>query len=164
VGLSERVLALAEHSNAYTPLGRGHRRIEDPRFVIWLGRGRSPHSTVVQRLRLAAGEVEETVEEVRELLRRLDRPESSWEVSSSATPPDLVERLERHGLARDREFHVVAMVLDEPPPSSPAAFDVRRVESAEDYVAALRVQHVAFETPEAARERELEDAARNFEL
>jgi GNAT superfamily N-acetyltransferase len=163
VDLNGRVLALAEHSNAYTPLGRGHRRIDDPRFVLWLGRGLSPYSTVVQRLRLAPDEVEDTVEEVRDLLRRLDRPAATWEVSSSATPPDLVERLERCGLERDREFHVVAMVLDEPPPPAPAGYDVRPVRSADDYVAALRVQHVAFETPAEAREQELEDAARNFE-
>jgi GNAT superfamily N-acetyltransferase len=159
-----RVLDLAEHSNAYTPLGRGHRRIEDPRFVIWLGRGRSAHSNVVQRLRLDDDEVEETVEEVRDLLRRLDRPTSSWEVSSSATPADLVARLERAGLVPDREPYAVSMVLDDPPPPAPAAFDVRPVESAEEYVAALRVQHVAFETPAESREGELEDAARNFEL
>jgi hypothetical protein len=163
MGLSERVHALAEHSNAYTPLDHGQQRIEDPRFVIWLGRGRSAYSTVVQRLRLAPGEVEETVEEVRDLLRRLERRAASWEVSGSATPADLVERLERLGLARDREFHVVSMVLDGPPPEAPPGFDVRPVETADDYVAALRVQHVAFETPEDVRERELEDAARNFE-
>jgi hypothetical protein len=162
--LSERVLALAEHSNAYTPLGRGERRVEDPRFVVWLGRGRSAWSNVVQRLRLDPDEVEETVEEVRDLLRRLDRPTSSWEVSSSATPTDLVARLERLGLERDREFHVVAMVLDEPPPAPPDGFEVRPVATADDYVAALRVQHVAFGTPADAQERELEDAARNFEL
>jgi hypothetical protein len=162
MGLSERVLALAEHSNAYTPLDRGQRRIEDPRFVIWLGRGKSSYSTVVQRLRLAPGEVEETVAEVRDLLRRLDRPTSSWEVSSSATPPDLAERLEALGLTRDREFHVVSMVLTDAPPSPPSGYEVRPVETADDYVAALRVQHIAFEAPDDVRERELEDAARNF--
>jgi GNAT superfamily N-acetyltransferase len=164
VAVPERVLALAEHSNAHTPLERGQRRIEDPRFVIWIGRGKSSYSTVVQRLRLEPDEVEQTVEDVRDVLRRLDRPSSSWEVSSSATPPDLVERLEALGLVADREPYVVSMVLDDAPPPVPAGFEVRPVASAEEYVEAIRVQHVAFETPEEARERELEDAARNFEL
>jgi hypothetical protein len=34
VTLPRRVLELAEHSNAYTPLGRGEQRFEDARFVI----------------------------------------------------------------------------------------------------------------------------------
>ena len=164
VDVPERVLALAEHSNAYTPLERGHRRIEDSRFVVWTGRGRSAYSTVVQRLRLEPDEVAEAVADVRDLLARLDRPSSSWEVSSSATPPDLVERLEALGLVRDREFHVVSMVLDAAPPPVPAGFEVRPVATADEYVEAIRVQHVAFETPDEVRERELDDAARNFEL
>jgi GNAT superfamily N-acetyltransferase len=132
--------------------------------VIWLGRGRSSHSTVVQRLRLEADEVEATVSDVRSLLGRLERPSSSWEVSSSATPADLAERLEQAGLVPDREPYVVSMVLTDQPPPAPPGFEVRPVANAEEYVAAVRVQHVAFETPEDARERELEDAARNFEL
>jgi GNAT superfamily N-acetyltransferase len=164
VALPARVLALAEHSNAYTPLERGQRRLEDPRFVIWLGRGHSAHSNVVQRLRLEPGEVEQAVEDVRAFLALVERPTSSWEVSSSATPPDLVGRLESLGLVLDREPYVVAMVLSEAPPPAPAGFEVRPVATADEYVAALRVQHVAFETPVEARERELEDAARNFEV
>jgi hypothetical protein len=157
------LLDLAEHSNAYTPLGDGERRIEDPRFVVWLGRGRSAYSTVVQRLRLEPAEVEATVAEVRGLLRLLDRPSSSWEVSTSATPADLVERLEALGLEPDKEALVVGMVLLDPPPPAPAGFEVRPVRTAQEYVAALRVQHEAFEVTPAARDRELADAARNFE-
>jgi GNAT superfamily N-acetyltransferase len=164
VTLPRRVLELAEHSNAYTPLGRGEQRFEDARFVIYLGRGRSTWSTVVQRLRLDAGEVEATVAEVRGLLELLGRPRSSWEVSSSATPPDLVARLEQAGLVPDREPYVVSMVLAEPPPPPPAEIEVGRVETVDDYLAALGVQHVAFEVPEADRERQLADAARHFGL
>jgi GNAT superfamily N-acetyltransferase len=164
VTLPRRVLELAEHSNAYQPLGRGEQRFEDPRFVIYLGRGRSTWSTVVQRLRLDADEVQAAVAEVRELLARLGRPSSSWEVSSSATPADLVERLEQAGLVPDREPYVVCMVLSEPPPPAPPEIEVGRVETVDDYLAALTVQHVAFELPEADRERQLADAARHFDL
>jgi hypothetical protein len=161
--LTAGVLELAEHSNAYTPLGRGEQRIEDARFVVYLGRGRSAWSTVVQRLRLADDEVEATLAEVRTLLARFDRPSASWEVSSSATPVDLAERLERLGLVPDREPFVVGMVLTEPPPPVPAGIDVRPVTTAEEYAAALAVQHEAFDMPAAARERDLAEAARNFE-
>lgn len=157
-------LDLAEHSNAYTPLGRGEQRLEDARFVVWLGRGRSALSTVVQRLRLEADEVDATVAEVRALLARLDRPSSSWEVSASAAPSDLSDRLERLGLVPHRDAYVVGMVLSEPPPPAPPGIVVRPVATADEYVAALGVQHEAFETPAGARERELVDAARNFEL
>jgi hypothetical protein len=164
VELPERVLALAEDSNAYTPLELGQQRLEDPRFVVFLGRGHGPHSTVVQRLRLRADEVEQALDDVRALLARLERPVSSWEVAGSATPPDIVARLEALGLVPDREPYVVGMVLTDPPPPAPPGFDVRPVATAEEYVAALAVQHVAFEAPEDARERELEEAGRNFEL
>jgi GNAT superfamily N-acetyltransferase len=164
VALTRSALELAEHSNSYTPLGHGEQRVEDARFIVWIGRGRSAYSTVVQRLRLAADEVEATLADVRELLRRFDRTSSTWEVSSSATPPDLVERLEELGLVRDREFLVAGMVLTEPPPAVPPGIEVRPVATPDEYVAALRVQHEAFEVPADVSERELAEAARNFEL
>jgi len=163
VALTRGVLDLAEHSNAYTPLGRGEQRLEDARFVVYLGRGRSAWSTVVQRFRLADGEVEATLDEVRATLARLDRPTASWEVSHSATPADLGERLQRLGLVPDREPFAVGMVLTEPPPAALSEVEVRPVATVDEYVAALGVQHEAFDVPADVRERELADAARNFE-
>jgi GNAT superfamily N-acetyltransferase len=149
---------LAENANTYQPLGYGQQRFEDPRFVIFLGRSRQPWATVVQRVRLRPDEVEDVVAEVRGLLRRLDRPVSTWEIGSAATPADLVERLQALGMVPDREPLAVGMVLTEPPPPAPAAIAVARVESVDDYLAAVRVFHEAFDVPEEARRVERADA------
>lgn len=149
---------LAEHSNTYTPLGYGQQRLEDPRFVIFLGRSRQPWSTVVQRLRLRDQEVEDVVAEVRNLLRRLDRPSSTWEIGDSATPPDLVERLGVLGMRPDREPLAIGMVLTEPPPRGPPGIEVEQVETVDGYLAAVAIMHAAFEVPEAVRAVERGDA------
>jgi len=153
------IRALAEHSNTYTPLGYGQQRLEDPRFVVFLGRSRQPWSTVVQRLRLRDEEVENVVGEVRDLLHRLARPSSTWEIGDSATPADLVERLEALGMRPDREPLAVGMVLTEPPPAGPGAIEVGRVETVDDYLAAVGIMHVAFDAPEAVRAVQRADAA-----
>jgi GNAT superfamily N-acetyltransferase len=148
---------LAENANTYQPLGYGQQRLEDPRFVIFLGRSRQPWSTVVQRVRLRAEEVEDVVAEVRDLLRRLGRPVSTWEIGGSATPADLVERLEALGMVPDREPLAIGMALTEPPPPAPPEIEVARVETVEDYLAAVRVFHEAFDVPEEARAVERAD-------
>src|SRR5207248_4205781 len=86
---------LAENANAYVPLGPGEELVETERFVLWLGRSPDPTGTVAQRFRMQADEVEATVEEIRDLVRNRGRSASTWEVADSATPPDLVERLEQ---------------------------------------------------------------------
>ena len=156
------VLELAENANTFTPLGSGEQRLQDPRYVVYLGRSRQPWSTVVQRLRLEPGSVEETVREVRDLLRRFERPSSTWEIGSSATPADLGERLERLGLVPVSDPDVLGMVLSEPPPPAPAEVEVRPVSSADDYRAALEVMHEAFEVPEEAAAAELAAAGETF--
>jgi hypothetical protein len=152
VSVPRELLELAEHSNTYTPLGVGEQRLEDPRFVVWLGPSKAPWSTVVQRLRLRAEDVEDTVTAIRELLDLLDRPRRcQWEVSGSATPAGLHERLLGLGFEADPEPEVVGMVLTAEPPPVPAGIAVRRVESLEDFAVSQEIAHVAFGVPEAQR-------------
>jgi hypothetical protein len=146
------LLRLAEDSNTYTPLGAGERRLEDPRFVVWLGPSPSPWSTVVQRLRLG-DRVDEVVAEIRELLRRLERPvRCQWEVSQSATPPDLHARLVGLGFEPDPEPFVVGMVLTVEPPPGPPGVVVRAVATAAEFAATQEIARDAFGVPEGARE------------
>lgn len=157
------LVELAEHSNTYTPLGGGERRVEDPRFVVWLGPSKNPWSTVVQRLRLG-DDVDAAVAEIRELLRRLDRPrQCQWEVSGSATPAGLHERLVALGFEPDPEPEVVGMVLTEEPPPVSAGVTVRRVETLTDYAASQEIARVAFGVPEEQRAEMRERDARGFE-
>jgi hypothetical protein len=157
------LLALAEHSNAFTPLGAGERRLEDPRFVVWMGPSPSPWSTVVQRLRLGDAPVEGVVADVRALLGRLDRPvRCQWEVSHSATPGDLHERLLGLGFEPDPEPFVVGMVLTREPPPGPPEVTVRRVETLEDFAATQEIAREAFGVPESERGSMRERDAEQF--
>ena len=143
------VLELAENANAYTPLGSTDDRIFDDRYVLWMGRGDHPAWNVAQRFRLAAGEVEEVRAEIHEHLRQRGRTACSWEVASSATPPDLVERLHALGLVDDEPDPLaIGMVLTEPPAESPpAGVEVRRAQTREELLEAGRIAAVAFGMP-----------------
>jgi hypothetical protein len=154
VTVSPAVLELAENSNAFTPLGLGEQRLEDPRFVVYLGKSRSPWSTVVQRFRLREDEVGDVVRELRAQLVALGRPSSTWEVGNSATPPDLAERLEALGMVPDREPFAVGMILTESPPPPSPGLEARPVETLEDYRIALAIMHEAFDAPAEVRQRE----------
>jgi hypothetical protein len=145
-----KVSALAEDTNSFGPVGPGKERIVDRRFVLWLGGVDHPAFTVVQRLRLQADEVEETVEEVRALLRGRRLSAATWEVGWSATPAGLGERLLALGMVPDREHVVVPMVLESPPPEPPPGIEVRRASSLDDLRAAAEIGIVGFDTVGAA--------------
>jgi hypothetical protein len=88
---------------------------------------------------------------------------TQWEVGSSATPSDLVERLLARGLVRDDEPRATAVALTTAPPAPPVHALARRIETLEEFVAAHQVQFEAFgATPEQIAERQsgLEDAWR----
>jgi hypothetical protein len=155
---------LAENANTYQVLGPGEERIVDPRFVIWIGAGvDDPHWTVVQRLRLAAGEVDAAVAEIRALVRSRGRTSCTWEVADSATPSDLVERLLALGCVPDGEPVAVGMVLRRPPVGVETADVVaRRVETVAEAAEAARIAAVAFGMPAAAARETVEQARVDF--
>jgi GNAT superfamily N-acetyltransferase len=142
--ITPELLSLAENANTHSPLGPSHERIENERFVIWLGPKDHPAYTVVQRLRLTPESVDAAVEEVHALLRERGRTACSWEIGSSATPPDLVERLKARGLVDDDDPDVAAMVLSAPPPPPPPGVEARPVRDVDEYVAVKHVAEAAF--------------------
>lgn len=141
-------LSLAENANTHSPLGPAHERIENDRFVLWMGPGEHPAYNVVQRLRLTPDSVAATIEEVHGVLRERGRHACTWEIGSSATPPDLRERLYARGMVDDDDADVAAMVLAEPPPPPPSGVEVRPVRNADEYIEAKRVAHAAFGMPD----------------
>ena len=154
---------LAENANAHVPLGPGEELVVTERFVLWLGRSQDPTGTVAQRFRMHPDEVEATVEEVRALVRERGRAASTWEVADSATPPDLVERLERLGLVPFAEEPVaVGMVLTDEPPRPPPGVVARRVETLEEYMTAHEIAFEVFGMPEERREAALADARARY--
>jgi GNAT superfamily N-acetyltransferase len=143
------ILELAENANAYTPLGPTDERIFEHRYVLWMGRGDQPGWNVAQRFRLCPDEVEEVRAEVHEHLRRKGRTACSWEVGSSATPPDLVERLHALGVVDDQPDPLaIGMVLtEEPAEPPPAGVEVRRARTRDELLEAGRIAAVAFGMP-----------------
>jgi hypothetical protein len=144
VDVPVEILELAENANTYTPLGPRDERIVNERYVLWMGRGDEPGWNVAQRFRLQADEVEDVVGEVRGIVRARGRTALTWEVGSSATPPDLVDRLLGLGMVDDREALAIGMVLTEPPAQPPPDVEVRRAESADEQREASHIAAIAF--------------------
>jgi ribosomal protein S18 acetylase RimI-like enzyme len=141
------LVEIAENANTYTPLGPHDERIENERYVLWLGRHASWN--VAQRFRLGADEVDEVRAEIHGILRERGRTECTWEVGTHATPDDLVDRLLALGLVDDEpDAYAVGMVLTEPPAQAPPDVEVRAAASADERVAAAKIAAVAFGGPE----------------
>lgn len=121
-----------------------------------MGRGDQPGWNVAQRFRLRPDEVEEVRAEIHGHLRRNGRAACSWEVGSSATPSDLVDRLHALGLVDDEPDPLaIGMVLtNEPEEPPPAGVEVRRARTREELLEAGRIAAVAFGMPGAVPEPE----------
>jgi hypothetical protein len=159
-GIAEPVLLLAEDSNADTPLGPGSERIEGDGYVFFLGAMAHPAAKTVQRLRLAHRDVSDVVHEVRAIARDRGVDAYTWEVSTSATPDGLVDRLLELGLERYEEPLAVAMVLDREPEPGPPDVETREVTTAEDWLEGNRIAAIAFGGEHDSQPREtLEEAA-----
>jgi GNAT superfamily N-acetyltransferase len=150
--ISEDVRRFAEDPGAWGEIGpeTGMTRILTDRYCLLLGT--VPTFTTVSRLRLDPDTVSETIHEVRDHVAAHDHREAVWWVGPSATPADLADRLQTHGLVPDErsgsEPHAATMVLVEEPPAPPGGVEARRVESLEEFRTAGRITVAAFEASE----------------
>jgi GNAT superfamily N-acetyltransferase len=144
--MTDWALELAENPNTYVPLRAGSDRVVTDRYVVYLGAGDHPGWNVAQRFRFAAEELDEVRAEIHGHVRARGRTACSWEVGSSATPPDLVERLLELGLVEDDEPLRVGMALTEPP-AGISAVEVRRAETIDDLRVAERIAADVYGTP-----------------
>ncbi|HZT91839.1 MAG TPA: GNAT family N-acetyltransferase [Gaiellaceae bacterium] len=129
---SEELREFAEDPAAWGEIDprTGLERVLTDRYCLLLGDG----FTQVSRLRLDPDDVAAALHEVREQVASLARKRVTWNVGSSATPSDLVDRLVAHGLvAKD---HLGALVATADPPAAPAGVEARRVRDAEEFALA----------------------------
>jgi GNAT superfamily N-acetyltransferase len=149
------LLAFAEDATAFLDLDPKDERILTDRYSIVFTPGAPYWATIVERLRLATGEVESDVAEIRALIRARGRTASTWRVGPSATPKDLVDLLLAMGMEPESEEGSVILLLTEPPATGPAPFEVRPVSSFDEHLAAVEVGIQGFEFPaeEALDER-----------
>ena len=125
--MTDWAVELAENPNTYTPLGENDERVVTDRFVLWMGRGEKWN--VAQRFAMREDEIDEVVEEVRDLVRARGRSTCAWEIGSHATPHDLPEQLLARGFTDDQpEPLAIGMALTEPPPPAPDDVVVKVVE------------------------------------
>jgi hypothetical protein len=141
----------AEETNPFLPRSAGTRGVATPRYFAVVGRD----WVSVSRVRLGEEEVEEAVAEVRALLPGARSVE--WTVGPSSTPAGLPERLRALGFGDPdppNEPTFAALALDHEPPGVDE-IEVRRVESYEDFLAALEivVEANTFREEDAARMR-----------
>src|SRR5580692_13054567 len=114
--LPAQVLATAETLNLCLPAAPGEERVITPRWAAFIGVAPDRYHNIVQRFRLAPGEVDAAVAELRALFQARGRKEVTWEVGPSSTPGDLFERLAAMGMTPDDEPLVAGMVLSRPLP------------------------------------------------
>jgi GNAT superfamily N-acetyltransferase len=144
--VTDWALELAENPNTYVPLRPGSERIVTDRYVLWLGQGDHPAWTVAQRFRFRADELGDVRAELHDHARARGRTGLSWEVGSSATPVDLVDRLLGLGLVEDDEPLRVGMALTTPIPAVPEV-EVRRVRTEDERHLAATIAATVFGTP-----------------
>jgi GNAT superfamily N-acetyltransferase len=144
--MTDWALELAENPNTYVPLRHGSDRFLTDRYVLWLGGGDYPAWNVAQRFRFRADELDEVRSEIHDHVRAKGRTACSWEVGSSATPADLVDRLLELGLVEDDEPLRVGMALTTPPPGRPEV-EVRPAETDGDRRLAETIAANVYGTP-----------------
>ena len=132
---------VAEYPNSFGPLGPRDERIDTGRYTLCMASGKRWNT--VQRQRFPLEAVDDVIGEVRATLRERGRPETQWEIGSSA-PPGLVDALLARGLVHDKDPYAVALVLSREPPPLAEGFVARPVETFEEYAAANAVQWEAF--------------------
>ena len=105
------------------------------------------HTTgAVQRIRLAPDRLEQAREETRALAAERGVPEIAWLCSAHTEPADLGIRL-----ALEHRETLAALVLEHPV-DDVAAFELRQVETLDDYIAAQTVDATAHGWPVPASE------------
>jgi GNAT superfamily N-acetyltransferase len=147
--VASTLLELAEEPGLWLPPEPGHDVVlADGYCVVFYGR-----SAWVHRIRLDEAAVEQAVADVRALVRERGLDEVSWWCGERSTPAHLPALLEAHGLGPDDPAEMTTLTIAAAPAGEPVV-EVRRVESADDYLTALELDWAAFDVPlEERRER-----------
>jgi hypothetical protein len=141
------LLEYAEEPGLWIPLAPPSEVIEADDYSLVT----SMRTASVERVRLEPHEVERAVDEVRAWAIGRGYVYVTWWLGELTTPPDLAERLLELGLSPDAdESEMTSYVIDRRPDGEPSA-EVRRVETADEYVAALELDWEVWDMPESKR-------------
>jgi hypothetical protein len=156
---SSALRAFAEDPAAWGDLDprSGLERVLTDRYCILFGDGAF---TQVSRLRLDPDDVAAVLHEVRGEIARHGGRRATWNVGSSATPSDLVDRLVTHGLVADD--HQAAHVAVDEPPAPPPRVEARRVRDVEELELAEAIAARVFRDGEPDHGESGDGAAERF--
>jgi GNAT superfamily N-acetyltransferase len=146
---------LAEETTLYLQPRPTHETIERDGYVYISGaRGGTVH---LVRL----GDVAAAVAWTRAESQRRGHRDLTWWVGDSATPADLREQLPALGVVVDDEEPVLTGMTATAPPPEAKGVEVRRIETADEYLAALETDWAVWQVPAADRaERRVLEAER----
>ena len=157
--MNDALRAFVHSPDRFTQIPADVHRFADERVCVLQGNTWAAISGV----RVDALEVETLLNEVRELVA----PEKSttWWLDPETRPADMHERLLALGLSEPRDrvslLHGLACVTE--PAPGPAGVEVRRVETFDYYLVAMKVAWEAFQTPEDRREAQRPHLESEFE-
>jgi hypothetical protein len=140
----DELLRLAEAPTIYDSIGEGEHVFVRDHYVLFLGRSTHPDFNAVQYLRLSPETIDVAIDEVRSLAREHGRTALTWEVASTATPPDLAGRLRERGMTPAEPPMAVVMALHKAPPQPPPNIAVTRVETIADFKTFVSITHEVF--------------------
>jgi hypothetical protein len=141
------LLEYAEETGLWIPLAPPSEVIEADGYAVVT----SLYSASVERVRLEPAQVERAVDEMRTLALGRGWRYVTWWLGELTTPADLAERLLELGLAPDAdEAEMTSYVIDHAP-AGEQTVQVRRVETADDYLTALELDWEVWDMPEPKR-------------
>jgi hypothetical protein len=141
------MLEYAEEPGLWIPLAPPSELIEADGYAVVT----SLYSASVERVRLRPDEVERAVEEMRVMARKRSWSYVTWWLGELTEPRDLAERLLALGLAPDAdEAEMTSYWIGRRPNGEPTV-DVLRVETADEFVAALELDWDVWDVPEPKR-------------
>ena len=146
---------LAEETTIYLQPRPTFEKIERDGYVYIAGlRGGTVHG-------VRLGDVAAAVEWTRAESQRRGHRDLTWWVGDSATPAGLREQLLELGLVVDEEAPVLTGMTAAAPPPEAEGVEVRRIETREEYLAALETDWEVWQMPAAERaERRVLEAER----
>jgi hypothetical protein len=148
------MLELAEEPGLWVPLAATSERLVGDGWVVVAG----IRDATVERIRLANGTVEQTLAELRALGRGRGLEHMTWWIGELTTPADLDARLETLGLEPDPDLpEMTSLTIDHAPAGEPRPdVEVRRVETVDEYLAALELDWEVWDVPEPERAEQRE--------
>lgn len=157
---------LAEEMFFVTPPPPNANREVRDEYVLHTPASGAVAFTGIGRVRLAADDVEKTVEELRVRFGALGRDSVAWWVGPSSTPAGLAQQLRDFGLRPldhpSAEPRYTAMTLTSPPAEPPPGVTARRVRDLDEFRTATRI-YFAVNVPDRDPETVIPDFAEFYE-